>query len=103
GEPKSYPKRWRSVHGSTMCNSAAVRRALGIDASAGPTPWILATVPPQHMYGMELSVLLPLIGGMAVHAARPLFAADIARALEELPQPRILASTPVHLRALLES
>lgn len=101
GEPKSYPKRWRSAHGSTLHNSAAIRRALGIDA--GATPWILATVPPQHMYGMELSVLLPLIGGMAVHAARPLFAADIARALEELPQPRILASTPVHLRALLES
>ena len=26
-----------------------------------------STVPPQHMYGMELSVLLPLLGGAAVH------------------------------------
>jgi acyl-coenzyme A synthetase/AMP-(fatty) acid ligase len=52
---------------------------------------------------MEFSVLLPLIAGMAVHAARPLFPADIARALGELPTPRVLVSTPVHLRALVES
>ncbi len=48
-------------------------------------------------------MLLPLIAGMAVHAARPLFPADIARALGELPAPRVLVSTPVHLRALVES
>ena len=32
-----------------------------------------------------------------------MFPADIAHALEELPTPRILVSTPVHLRALVES
>lgn len=73
------------------------------EGQASASAWILATVPPQHMYGMELSVLLPLIGGMAVHSGRPLFPADIARALGELPQPRILVSTPVHLRSLVES
>jgi acyl-coenzyme A synthetase/AMP-(fatty) acid ligase len=52
---------------------------------------------------MEFSVLLPLLAGMAVHAARPLFPADLARALHELPTPRVLVSTPVHLRALVES
>jgi acyl-coenzyme A synthetase/AMP-(fatty) acid ligase len=52
---------------------------------------------------MEFSVLLPLIAGMPVHAARPLFPADVARALDELPTPRVLVSTPVHLRALVES
>jgi acyl-coenzyme A synthetase/AMP-(fatty) acid ligase len=52
---------------------------------------------------MEFSVLLPLIGGMAVHAARPLFPADVAAALAELPQPRILVSTPLHLRTMVES
>jgi acyl-coenzyme A synthetase/AMP-(fatty) acid ligase len=55
------------------------------------------------MYGMELTVLLPLIGGMAVHSSRPLFPADIAAALSEVPEPRVLVSTPVHLRALVES
>ena len=101
GRPQSYPKDWRSVNGSSACNSRAIR---GFLALADDVPvWIVATVPPQHTYGMEFSVLLPLIAGMAVHAARPLFPADIARALTELPSPRVLVSTPVHLRALVES
>jgi acyl-CoA synthetase (AMP-forming)/AMP-acid ligase II len=101
GMPKRYPKAWRSVSASTARNANAIRALLG--AAPGQVPWILATVPPQHMYGMELSVLLPLIGGMAVHADRPLFPADIASALQELPRPRVLVSTPVHLRAIVES
>lgn len=105
GQPKTYPKLWSSMHGSTACNTGAMRRALGIadERGAGTVPAIVATVPPQHMYGMELSILLPLIGGMAVHAGRPLFPADIALALGELPAPRVLVSTPLHLRALVES
>jgi acyl-coenzyme A synthetase/AMP-(fatty) acid ligase len=89
------------MHGSSARNAEAIRRALGIDDSTVPA--IVATVPPQHMYGMELSILLPLIGGMAVHAGRPLFPADIALALGELPAPRVLVSTPLHLRTLVES
>jgi acyl-coenzyme A synthetase/AMP-(fatty) acid ligase len=101
GQPRSYPKSWSSVHGSSARNAAAIRQALGIDDAVVPA--IVATVPPQHMYGMELSILLPLIGGMAVHAGRPLFPADIALALSELPAPRVLVSTPLHLRMLVES
>jgi acyl-coenzyme A synthetase/AMP-(fatty) acid ligase len=101
GQPKSYPKLWSSVHGSSARNAAAMRQALGIEDATVPA--IVATVPPQHMYGMELSILLPLIGGMAVHAGRPLFPADIALALGELPAPRVLVSTPLHLRTLVES
>lgn len=100
GQPKTFPKLWRSVRGSNACNAANIRAAIE-DRSA--TVWVLATVPPQHMYGMELSVLLPLNGDMAVHAGRPLFPADIAAALAELPRPRVLVSTPVHLRAIVGS
>jgi acyl-coenzyme A synthetase/AMP-(fatty) acid ligase len=52
---------------------------------------------------MEMSVLLPLLGGVGVHAGRPFFPADVAAALAELPAPRVLVTTPVHLRALVES
>lgn len=99
GMPKPHPKRWDSFATSTALNAEAIRARLSARGHAG-TPWIVATVPPQHMYGMELSVLLPLLGGMAVHSGRPLFAADIAAALAEVPEPRVLVSTPVHLRAL---
>jgi acyl-coenzyme A synthetase/AMP-(fatty) acid ligase len=55
------------------------------------------------MYGMEMSVLLPLLGEVGVHAGRPFFPADVAAALAEMPAPRVLVTTPVHLRALVES
>jgi len=58
-------------------------------------------VPPQHMYGLELSVLLPLRSRAAVHTGQPFFAADIAQALCDVAAPRMLVTTPVHLRALL--
>ncbi|HET8818464.1 MAG TPA: AMP-binding protein [Xanthomonadaceae bacterium] len=97
GAPQPQPKRWGSFRDSTAQNIAALR---GLWASDTP-PFVVATVPPQHMYGMELSVLLPLLGDAAVHAARPLFPADVARALADARAPRLLVTTPVHLRALL--
>lgn len=99
GQPKKFPKLWRTVTASTGHNAGQMIAAL---AGAAPGA-IVATVPPQHMYGMELSILVPLIEGIAVHSGRPLFPADIARALAEVPAPRILVSTPVHLRAMVES
>jgi acyl-coenzyme A synthetase/AMP-(fatty) acid ligase len=99
GQPKGFPKRWDSIQANTRNNLAAMQSILGEDSHAS----MLATVPPQHMYGMEFSVLVPLFGGIAIHAGRPLFPADVANALSELPEPRILVSTPVHMRTLVES
>ena len=45
--------------------------------------------------------MLPLQNGLALHAARPFYPADICATLAGLPQPRLLVTTPVHLRALL--
>jgi acyl-coenzyme A synthetase/AMP-(fatty) acid ligase len=101
GQPKPFPKLWRSVNGSTAHNVAAIGDELRLPTDS--VAWIVATVPPQHMYGMELSVLLPLLGGMAVHSGRPLFPADVATALNEVPEPRVLVSTPLHMRAMVES
>lgn len=102
GRPQPHPKTWGAFVAATAFNAARIREALQSESEPA-LPWVLATVPPQHMYGMELSVLLPLLGGVGIHAARPLYPADIAAALEELPLPRILVTTPVHLRALLHS
>ena len=66
------------------------------------TPWsIVATVPPQHMYGFESSVLMALANGHALCAEHPFYPADIAAVLESVSRPRALISTPVHLRALV--
>ncbi|TAN05897.1 MAG: acyl-CoA synthetase [Rhodanobacteraceae bacterium] len=95
GVPHPNAKHWGRLALSSAHNDALFRRLAGGDYC------VLATVPPQHMYGLEMSVLLPLFGRVSVHSGRPLFAADIERALRELPAPRVLVTTPVHLRALV--
>jgi acyl-coenzyme A synthetase/AMP-(fatty) acid ligase len=99
GAPEPQLKRWDHFCLSTAHNARTIAAHLD---QPGPAH-LLATVPAQHMYGMETSVLLPLLGGAAIHSARPFFPADIAAALGELPAPRVLVTTPVHLRALVES
>ncbi len=60
---------------------------------------VVATVPPQHMYGFELTVTLALLSGSAVSDGRPLLPADVAEELAGVPAPRVLVTTPMHLRA----
>ena len=96
GTPKANPKRWDKLSISNAHNDALLR------SIAGGAYTVVATVPPQHMYGLEFSVLLPLLSDVAVHAAKPFFPRDIAHALAEVPAPRVLVTTPVHLRALVE-
>jgi acyl-coenzyme A synthetase/AMP-(fatty) acid ligase len=53
------------------------------------------------MYGFESTVLLALHTGNAFCAERPFYPADICNALAGVARPRILVSTPIHLRTLL--
>ena len=96
GAPVPHRKRWGRL---VQCVRDGVGR-LGLE---GRPAAILATVPPQHMYGFESSVLLPMVSGGALGAERPFYPADICALLDSLPHPRVLVSTPIHLRALLDS
>jgi len=98
GAPKPFPKTLAAFRTSNAQNLSAVADLWG-DA----TPSIVATVPPQHMYGMEMSVVMPLLGNACVHGGKPFFPQDVAAALAQMPAPRLLVTTPVHLRALVES
>jgi acyl-coenzyme A synthetase/AMP-(fatty) acid ligase len=95
GTPRANAKSWRNLRAS----SAGTLAMLG--STVGERFNVVATVPPQHIYGIEMSVLLPLLGEVGVHAGRPFFPADVAAALAEVPAPRVLVTTPVHLRALV--
>ena len=53
------------------------------------------------MFGLELSVLIALQSGNALCAERPFYPADSARPQRACAAPRVLVSTPVHLRTLL--
>jgi len=90
GQPAAHVKTWRSFHASNAGNLRMLRGYVD-----GPCN-VVATVPPQHMYGMETSVVLPLLGDVAVCGSRPFFPADVAAALAAVPAPRVLVTTPVH-------
>src|SRR3984957_13805302 len=95
GTPVPHAKTWGRL---VQCVRSEVTRLPVADLTGGA---ILGTVPAQHMYGFESTVLLPMQSSSAMCAERPFFPADIAAALNLLPRPRILVSTPVHLRALV--
>ena len=62
---------------------------------------LVATVPAQHSYGFESSVLLAMLGGAAFESGRPFYPADIVDSLQRVPRPRALVTTPFHLKTLL--
>ena len=95
GLPVPHGKSWGRL--SRCVRDEAERLGL----SDGRSHALLATVPPQHMYGFESSVLVALQSGNALCAEHPFYPADICAALERLPRPRALISTPIHLRALI--
>lgn len=94
GEPHAHAKTW---HALVQVARLAAQRFLvpGIGAN------VVATVPSQHMYGLETTVMMALAGGCAAHAGPVFFPADVRGALRQLPVPRVLITTPVHLRACL--
>jgi acyl-coenzyme A synthetase/AMP-(fatty) acid ligase len=95
GRPVPHGKAWGALAESAL----AAGRALAIGDLAQAT--VIATVPQQHSYGFESTVMLPLQHGLALHHARPFYPADIAAAIAASPRPRVLVTSPVHLRALL--
>lgn len=93
GEPTAHAKTW----GRLCLNGAAESERLGARGRA-----IVATVPPQHMYGFESSVLMTLHGGASLWHGKPFFPSDIHAALRHVPRPRMLVTTPFHLSKLLD-
>ena len=95
GRPKRIAKSW----GVLVRSARSAGNRLGVANLHGGT--IVATVPHQHSYGFESVILLALEHGLAVAAERPFYPADIQAAIEAAPRPRILVTTPVHIRALV--
>ncbi len=97
GYPQPHSKTWGSL--VSVAKHTAARFALLTERTTS----IVATVPPQHMYGLETSIMLPLQSDSMVHSARPFFPQDVRQALESMPAPRVLVTTPVHIRACVEA
>lgn len=98
GAPVAHEKRW----GELVQRSRAAVAQFGLLREDEPET-IVGTVPPQHMYGFETTILLPLHAGVASMSVDGFYPADVRQALTAAPAPRVLVTTPLQLRALVES
>ena len=96
GEVSAHRKTW----GSVSIGARLAARRFGLTPETG----IVATVPSQHMYGLETSIFYALIAGCSVHAGRPVLPTEIKSALLDVDTPRrILVTTPIHLRSIVKT
>lgn len=97
GTPAPNLKHWQTLRSGTLSNLALLRM------DDGPRLNMIATVPPQHMWGFETSILLPLFSAVAVSDQTPFFPQDIHDALAAVEEPRALVSSPLHLDAFFKA
>jgi acyl-coenzyme A synthetase/AMP-(fatty) acid ligase len=94
GKPRAHEKTWRMLAMSARyCRMRLGERALNM----------VATVPAQHMYGLETSIFTLLAGDWALSDGNAFYPDEIVRALDAIPAPRLLVTAPYHLRHLLAS
>jgi len=97
GTPTPHRKTW----GALVSNVRAEAQLCKIDD--GRRHVVIGTVPPQHMYGFESTVLIVMQSANAMFAGQSFYPADICSAIRSVPQPRMLVSTPVHMKSLLHA
>jgi len=95
GKPQAHASTWATLVASARRSAARIFQTPNLN--------LVATVPAQHMFGLEMSVLQPLVNGCAAHSGRPFFPADVIATLALVPGPRALVTTPAHLRACVAS
>jgi len=101
GVPQPHAKRWDTLVGDVAAAVPRLAEVLQRPTLEGLN--LVATIPVQHSYGLESTVLLAMLGGAAFDSGRPFFPADIARTLASVPRPRALVTTPFHLKTLLRA
>ena len=100
--------------GSTGKSLASVKRwgqlvsgALALGSMIGSTHrqsrCVIGAIAPQHMFGLETTVMLPFQWGAAIRPERPLLPADLSDVLACATHPAWLMMTPLHAAAYLAS
>ncbi|MCB1868360.1 MAG: AMP-binding protein [Gammaproteobacteria bacterium] len=97
GKPIAIHKRWDELEREVILTSAR------FDLKKPEELHLVATVPPQHMFGLAHSIMLPLACGIGFISNRPFFPEEIHLALKSSPGSAILITTPIHLQACINS
>lgn len=98
GKARPHQKFWKDL----ILGARMKQKRFGFGKKSG-IQTIFVTVPPQHMYGLETSILNPLINGVSVYTNKIFFPADINCALRNVPEPRVLITTPIHMKSCVET
>jgi acyl-CoA synthetase (AMP-forming)/AMP-acid ligase II len=100
GAPEPQPKTLR--HLATGALVLGERLSQDIAGGIPAIQRIVCSVPPQHMFGVESSVMLSLVHAVPVLDRRPLLPADVRDAFADSPAGAWIA-TPLHLRSLVQT
>jgi acyl-coenzyme A synthetase/AMP-(fatty) acid ligase len=95
GGSTGQPKIWTKTPTNLLAESAYLAERFKVT----PADRILSTAPPNHIYGILYSVLMPFLGGAQVWATTPVFPHEILDRLSQF-QATIMVSLPVHYRSL---
>jgi acyl-coenzyme A synthetase/AMP-(fatty) acid ligase len=97
GTPVPHRKTW----GALVRNVRSEAQLCGMND--GRHHAVIGTVPPQHMYGFESTVLVVMQSANALVAGSSFYPADICSLIRSVPHPRALISTPVHMRSVISA
>jgi acyl-coenzyme A synthetase/AMP-(fatty) acid ligase len=96
GGSTGRPRLWAKAARHLFTEVSMLAQTFGV----GPSDRVLSTAPPNHIYGILFSVVLPVLSGAPVERTSPFFPAEVAERTKASGA-TILVTTPVHLRALL--
>jgi len=97
GEPVAHYKTWGALV------ERSIDAAACFDMTEDRPASIVGMVPPHHMYVFETTVLLPLHAPASAWCGPAFYPEDVAAALRAVPEPRVLVTTPLQIRALLQA
>lgn len=97
GKPKPNHKIWGTLATTAQLLSARIVTTQHRDLV------IVGTVPAQHMYGLETTIMMPLQAGLMFDSSKPFFPFDIQHTLARYATKTLLITTPIHLRAMINS
>ncbi len=96
GQPKAIHKTWQEF----QMGAQLALRQLELENKELS---IIATVPPQHMFGLETGLFWPLFSNLMVESQRPFFPEDIRKKISEAKTPCLLVTTPKHLKSCVDA
>ena len=95
GGSTGKPRIWSKTPANLFGEAINLSRTFAV----GANDLILPTVPPQHIYGLLFSVLLPFVAAARVLGRTCTFPQEILTALQE-EHATVLVGVPIHYRAL---